>query len=57
MPEFTEGKWEAEKIYGKHLIVTADGRIVADCLNNEANARLIAVAPEMYELLEICAQA
>ena len=36
-----------EMVYGDHPIVTAEGRIVADCFNNEANARLIAAAPEM----------
>ena len=52
MNKFTSGKWEVEMVYGDHPIVTADGRIVADCFNNEANARLIAAAPEMYEMLK-----
>ena len=52
MPKFTSGKWKVEMVYGDHPIVTADGRIVADCFNNEANARLIAAAPEMYEMLK-----
>ena len=44
-----------EMVYGDHPIVTVEGRIVADCFNNEANARLIAAAPEMYRLLQIFA--
>ncbi|MBQ3446864.1 MAG: hypothetical protein IJG37_04385 [Synergistaceae bacterium] len=56
MSKFTQGKWTAEMIYGDHPIVTADGRMVADCFNNEANARLIASAPEMYELLKVWTQ-
>ena len=59
MPKFTSGKWKVEMVYGDYPIVTADGRIVADCFNNEANARLIAAAPEMYvelyEALQLCA--
>ena len=53
MSEFTAGKWEVEMVYGDHPIVTVERRIVADCFNNEANARLIVAAPEMYELLGI----
>ena len=53
MSEFTAGKWDVEMVYGDHPIVTAEGRIVADCFNNEANARLIAAAPEMYRLLNV----
>ena len=55
MSEFTAGKWEVEMVYGDHPIVTVERRIVADCFNNEANARLIAAAPEMYRLLQIFA--
>ena len=52
MSEFTKGKWEVEAVYGDHSIVTANGRIVADCFNSEDNARLIAAAPELYELVK-----
>ena len=52
MPKFTSGKWKVEMVYGDYPIVTADGRIVADCFNNEANACLIAAAPEMYDTLD-----
>ena len=52
MSKFTPGKWEATAVYGDHPLVTADGRVVADCFNNEANARLIAAAPEMYRMLK-----
>lgn len=56
MSEFTQGKWEVDFIYGDHPIVTANDRIVADCFNNEANARLIAATPDMYELLKVWVQ-
>ncbi len=52
MSKFTEGKWEVEIIYGDHCAVFANEYLVADCFGNEANARLIAAAPEMYELLK-----
>ena len=52
MSKFTKGTWEVEKIYGSRCAVSANKRIVADCFNNKANARLIAAAPEMYELLK-----
>lgn len=55
MTNFTKGKWTIEFMYGDHPIVTVNGRIVADCFNNEANARLIAAAPDMYEALTECA--
>ena len=51
MSEFTLGKWEADALYGDHFAVFANEHVVADCFGNEANARLIAFAPEMYELL------
>lgn len=57
MSKFTGGKWEVDVIYGDHYVVftndriVADNRIVADCFGSNANARLIAAAPEMYKLL------
>ena len=60
MSKFTGGKWEVDVIYGDRYVVYAetqdDAQAVADCYDNEdseANARLIAAAPEMYEMLEI----
>ena len=58
MTEFTKGKWEARNcdVYHNSWGVTVDDSYyVADCFNtknSEANARLIAAAPEMYELLK-----
>ena len=51
MSDFTKGKWEAEFIYDSFWAVFANNLPVAECDNNEANARLIAEAPKMYELL------
>ena len=51
MSEFTPGKWEADTLYGDHFAVFANEHVVADCFSNEANARLIAAAPKMYELM------
>lgn len=52
MNEYTKGKWEADVIYGDHYVVFASGHAVADCFGNEANARLIEQAPDMYRLLQ-----
>ena len=58
MPKFTPGEWEAEKIYDASWVVFAKDLPVAECNNNEANARLIAAAPDMYdelyEALQLC---
>ena len=51
MSNITKGKWEATPIYGDHWTVSVDGRIAIDCFSNEANARLIAEAPEMFDML------
>ena len=57
MSEFTKGEWE----YGKdekypywYVGKTGTTRYLAT-VDKEANARLIAAAPEMYELLSDCA--
>ena len=51
MSEFTSGKWEADVLYGDHFVVFANSHVIADCFDNEANARLIAAAPELYHML------
>ena len=51
MLDFTKGPWEAEEIYDSFWAVFANDLPVAECNNNEANARLIAAAPEMYRIL------
>ena len=63
MSEFTKGKWEVqdwtEKLDGEFLpeyAVCVGDEWIADCADNEANARLIAAAPEMYELLKVLVQ-
>ena len=53
MPKFTPGEWEAEKIYDASWVVFAKDLPVAECNSNEANARLIAAAPEMYRYLRL----
>lgn len=52
MKSFTSGKWEAGQLYGDHYVVFSNGHAVVDCFRNEVNARLVAAAPEMYELLQ-----
>ena len=52
MSKFTAGKWKVDEIYGDHYVVFAEGlHTVADCFGDEANARLVAAAPELYRLL------
>ena len=59
MRRFTYGKWTVRKLLQVEWGVFAerdgfrDREPVADCFDNEANARLIAAAPEMYELLNV----
>jgi len=52
MSEFTKGKWEYKQGDGNYwTIQSVKTEQVGDCIN-EANARLIAAAPEMYEILD-----
>lgn len=53
MTKFTPGPWVVETyeldMWG---VYTPDGELIADCgYEQEANARLIAAAPEMYKIL------
>ena len=57
---FTPGPWIVEGKHGNRHWITVDNNIVAEVLNNpsvnideesEANARLIAAAPELLEAL------
>ena len=53
MPDFTEGEWEYwkhEKFPYWYVGRKGSERFIAT-VDKEANARLIAAAPEMYELL------
>ena len=63
MSKFTKGKWEYDDAHG---CIHHDGRLIAEVAGGgganyrhaagQANARLIAAAPEMYELLRLAAQ-
>ena len=48
MPEFSKGMWRYDNILG--LFINSENN------NTIANARLIAAAPEMYELLKVWVQ-
>lgn len=49
----TPGPWVLDETWG--LIVASDGTEIAACHSGiKANARLIAVAPEMLEVLKRC---
>ena len=56
MSKFTKGKWEVYSSTNGIGVFDEDGELVkniADSIyGNEANAKLIAAAPEMYELLK-----
>jgi hypothetical protein len=55
---YTKGEWKYEHEYRYHNVVAIDGNTkstVVQCgtlENSEANAHLIAAAPEMYEALK-----
>lgn len=52
MSDFAREKWGVMTDYNGDLVVFSnDGTAVADCFKSDANARLIAAAPEMYSLL------
>lgn len=52
MSNFTKGEWKYEKGDGNYwTIQSVQAEQIGDCIN-EANARLIAAAPEMYEILK-----
>ena len=57
MSDFSKAKWKVQKVLGKVIGVatnrSSEFSVEMVCsLNDEANARLIAVAPEMYEMME-----
>ena len=53
--KFTKGEWKVERFVnnkGFEISFNDDGEVVADYVYEEADAHLIAAAPEMYNLLE-----
>ena len=59
MPEFTKGKWwiappifDGDAIFAPPSVEGRFGEVVAMGITNNADARLIAKAPVMYELLK-----
>ena len=54
MSKHTPGPWRAKRIYGGTYQVTAAGSYLMSTTNNEANAYLIAAAPD---LLKACKNA
>ncbi len=67
MSEFTKGKWVYDEPFGVifsyetcAVIANVQGAGTGSCFcstqEGQANARLIAAAPEMYELLKVCAK-
>ena len=48
----TKGKWVAKNLFNNWLIVDEDTDCVLEIRDNEANAKLIASAPELLEALQ-----
>ena len=54
MGDFTKGKWEVRNLLsGFTIFAVNEGNreMVAKCFDNEADARLVAAAPVMYNML------
>ncbi|KKK65263.1 hypothetical protein LCGC14_2975880 [marine sediment metagenome] len=50
----TKGEWKVDphSYDSAQMVVTTDGKLIANCFKSIANAHLIAAAPAMYEALE-----
>jgi hypothetical protein len=60
MTSFTPGPWRVGKKYPGDVVHTASSALIARSIigsetEREANARLIAAAPELLEALKLCA--
>jgi hypothetical protein len=51
-PNFTPGPWTLTKFDQGFMIHDADGNLVETVYTGEANARLIAAAPDLYAALK-----
>ena len=54
--KFTKGEWKVDRFVnnkGFEISFNDDGEVVADYVYEEADAHLIAAAPEMYRMLEL----
>lgn len=53
MPDFTKGPWEVEKdaLHPFFYVSKEKSKTFLATVNNDANARLIATAPDMYKIL------
>ena len=56
MPDFTKGPWEVEKdaLHPFFYVGKVNSKTFIATVNNEANAKLIAAAPDMYYALKEC---
>ncbi len=56
MSEHTPGPWRLDHEHGSLIIRSNDAGLIADVMpwanSNEANARLIAAAPDMFRILK-----
>lgn len=50
MSKFTPGPWEAKNIF-ENWVITDSHDLIIDIRGSQANAKLVAAAPEMYEAL------
>ncbi|QDP61753.1 MAG: hypothetical protein Unbinned4466contig1000_65 [Prokaryotic dsDNA virus sp.] len=53
--KFTKGEWKVERFVnnkGFEISFNDDGEVVADYVYEEADAHLIASAPDMYQVIE-----
>ena len=54
----TKGEWKVDphSYDSAQMVVTTDGKLIANCFKSKANAHLIAAAPALSEALKVASE-